>query len=101
MNEPCAIISPAGMLVGGSAVHYMQELCKSDKNGIAIVSYQVEGTPGRMLLERGVSSFQGKLTKCQAAVRQFDFSGHNSRTELFEILDTVKGSPEVLTVHGD
>ncbi|MGI0001797.1 MAG: MBL fold metallo-hydrolase RNA specificity domain-containing protein, partial [Nitrososphaeraceae archaeon] len=34
-------------------------------------------------------------------VRQFEFSGHNSRTELFEILDTVKGSPEVLTVHGD
>jgi putative mRNA 3-end processing factor len=101
VNEPCAIISPAGMLVGGSAVHYMQELCKNERNGIAIVSYQGEGTPGRMLLERGVLNFQGKVTKCHAAVRQFDFSGHNSRPELFEILNTVKGSPEVLTVHGD
>jgi putative mRNA 3-end processing factor len=101
VNEPCVIISPAGMLVGGSAVHYMQELCKSEKNGIALVSYQGEGTPGRMLLERGVSSFQGRMTKCHAAIRQFDFSGHNSRAELFEILNTVKGSPEVLTVHGD
>lgn len=101
VNEPCAIISPAGMLVGGSAVHYMQELCKNERNGIALVSYQGEGTPGRMLLERGVVNFQGKVTKCHAAVRQFDFSGHNSRPELFEILNTVKGSPEVLTVHGD
>ena len=101
VNEPCVIISPAGMLVGGSAVHYMQQLGKSEKNGIALVSYQGEGTPGRMLLERGVSSFQGKLTKCHAIVKQFDFSGHNSRSELFEILNTIKGSPEVLTVHGD
>lgn len=101
VNEPCAIISPAGMLVGGSAVHYMQELCKNERNGIALVSYQGEGTPGRMLLERGVLNFQGKVTKCHAAVRQFDFSGHNSRPELFEILNTVEGSPEVLTVHGD
>jgi putative mRNA 3-end processing factor len=101
VNEPCAIISPAGMLVGGSAVHYMQELCKNERNGIALVSYQGEGTPGRMLLERGVLNFQGKVTKCHAAIRQFDFSGHNSRPELFEILNSVKGSPEVLTVHGD
>ncbi|MGB7665579.1 MAG: MBL fold metallo-hydrolase [Nitrososphaeraceae archaeon] len=101
VNEPCVIISPAGMLVGGSAVHYLQELGKNERNGIALVSYQGEGTPGRMLLERGVSSFQGKLTKCHAAVKQFDFSGHNSRPELFEILNTIRGSPEVLTVHGD
>ncbi|HZD35763.1 MAG TPA: MBL fold metallo-hydrolase RNA specificity domain-containing protein [Nitrososphaeraceae archaeon] len=101
VNEPCVIISPAGMLVGGSAVHYMHELGKSERNGIALVSYQGEGTPGRMLLERGVSSFQGKLTKCRAAVKQFEFSGHNSRSELFEILNTIEGSPEVLTVHGD
>lgn len=101
VNEPCVIISPAGMLVGGSALYYTHELSKSNKNGIALVSYQGEGTPGRILLEKGVSSFQGKLTKCHAAVKQFDFSGHNSRSELFEILDRVQGSPRILTVHGD
>lgn len=36
-----------------------------------------------------------------AEVNRFDFSGHNSRSELFEILDKVKGNPQVLTVHGD
>lgn len=101
VNEPCVIISPAGMLAGGSAVFYTQQIATSDKNGIAIVSYQGEGTPGRMLLEKRVANFDGKVRKCYADVKKFEFSGHNSRSELFEILDRVKGNPKVLTVHGD
>lgn len=101
VNEPCAIISPAGMLVGGSAVFYTQAIAASDKNGIALVSYQGEGTPGRQLLEKRVATFDGKVRKCYADVKKFEFSGHNSRSELFEILDRVKGNPKVLTVHGD
>lgn len=101
VKEPCVIISPAGMLVGGSAVFYMQEIAKSDKNGIALVSFQGEGTPGRALLEKRVTIFDGKVRKCLADVRRFEFSGHNSRSELFEILDRIKGNPKILTVHGD
>ena len=101
VNEPCVIISPAGMLVGGTAIFYTQQIADSDKNGIAIVSYQGEGTPGRMLLEKRVANLDGKVKKCYADVKRFEFSGHNSRSELFEILDRVKGSPRVLTVHGD
>ncbi|HET7389382.1 MAG TPA: MBL fold metallo-hydrolase RNA specificity domain-containing protein, partial [Nitrososphaeraceae archaeon] len=101
VKEPCIIISPAGMLVGGSAVFYMQEVAKSDKNGIALVSFQGEGTPGRALLEKRVTILDGKIRKCLADVRRFEFSGHNSRSELFEILDRIKGNPKVLTVHGD
>jgi putative mRNA 3-end processing factor len=101
VEEPCVIISPAGMLVGGSAIFYTQQIANSEKNGIAIVSYQGEGTPGRMLLEKRVANFDGKIRKCYADVKRFEFSGHNSRSELFEILDRVKGNPKVLTVHGD
>ena len=101
VTEPCAIVSPAGMLVGGSALFYLQEISKNDKNGIALVSYQGEGTPGRLLLEKRMTKIDGRLHKCNAEVKQFDFSGHNSRKELFEILDRVKGNPYVLTVHGD
>lgn len=101
VSEPCAIISPAGMLVGGSAIFYMQQMADSDKNGIALVSYQGEGTPGRLLLDKKVANIDGKIKKCYADVRRFEFSGHNSRHELFEILDRVKGNPKVLTVHGD
>jgi len=100
-SEPCVIISPAGMLVGGSAIHYTQQVSGSDKNGIAMVSYQGEGTPGRLLLEKKVANIDGKIRKCYADVKRFEFSGHNSRSELFEILDRIKGNPKVLAVHGD
>ncbi|NDB32537.1 MAG: MBL fold metallo-hydrolase, partial [Nitrososphaeria archaeon] len=53
LSEPCVVISPAGMLVGGNAVFYLQELALNKKNGIALVSYQGEGTPGRRLLDSG------------------------------------------------
>ncbi|MDR4511258.1 MAG: MBL fold metallo-hydrolase [Nitrososphaeraceae archaeon] len=101
IKQPCVIISPAGMLVGGSAIFYMQNLMNSDKNGIALVSYQGENTPGRLLLEKKTFKMNGKIKKCFAQVKQFEFSGHNSREELFEILDRVKGNPTVLAVHGD
>jgi putative mRNA 3-end processing factor len=65
------------------------------------VSFQGERTPGRELLERRVATFDGKVVKCSADIKRFEFSGHNSRSELFEILDRLKGNPKVLTVHGD
>ena len=101
VKEPGVIISPAGMLVGGTAVFYLQEIAKDSKNGIAIVSYQGEGTPGKTLLEKRVTIFDGRVRKCLADVKRFEFSGHNSRSELFEILDRINGNPKVLTVHGD
>lgn len=101
VKEPSVIISPAGMLVGGTAVFYLQEIAKDSKNGVAIVSYQGEGTPGRTLLEKRVTTYDGRVRKCLADVKRFEFSGHNSRSELFEILDRVSGNPKVLTVHGD
>ncbi len=101
MEEPCVVISPAGMLVGGNAVFYLQHLAFDDKNGIALVSYQGEGTPGRKLLETGKVSTRGKDVNVTAEVKQFEFSGHADRNELFEMLKKIKGNPKVLTVHGD
>jgi putative mRNA 3-end processing factor len=101
VREPGVIISPAGMLVGGTAVFYLQEIAKDPKNGVALVSYQGEGTPGRALLDKKIVTYDGKMRKCLAEVNRFEFSGHNSRSELFEILDKIKGNPEVLAIHGD
>ena len=101
MEEPCVVISPAGMLVGGNAVFYLQHLAFDDKNGIALVSYQGEGTPGRKLLETGKVSTRGKDVNVTAELKQFEFSGHADRNELFEMMKKIKGNPKVLTVHGD
>lgn len=101
VKEPGIIISPAGMLVGGTAMFYLQEIAKNPNNGIALVSYQGKGTPGRLLLEKGLVSYDGKSKKSLAEVNHFEFSGHSSRTELLEILNKIKGNPEVFTVHGD
>jgi len=101
MEEPCVVISPAGMLVGGNAVFYLQQLSFDDKNGIALVSYQGEGTPGRKLLETGKVSTRGKDVNVTAEVKQFEFSGHADRNELFDMIKRIRGNPKVLTVHGD
>ena len=101
MGEPCVVISPAGMLVGGNAVYYLQQLSFDSKNGIALVSYQGEGTPGKKLLDTGKVSTRGKDLSVQAEVKQFQFSGHADRKELFEMIKTIKGNPKVWTVHGD
>ena len=101
LGEPCVIISPAGMLVGGNAVFYLQNLAFDSKNGIALVSYQGEGTPGRKLFETGKVSSRGQDMKVTAEVRQFEFSGHADRNDLFEMIKKIKGNPKVLTVHGD
>jgi len=101
LGEPAVIISPAGMLVGGSAVFYLQNLALDKRNGIALVSYQGEGTPGRKLLETGKVSIRGKELKAESEVRQFEFSGHADRTSLFEMMKKIQGNPKVLTIHGD
>lgn len=101
LEGPCVVISPAGMLVGGNAVFYLQEMAFDDKNGIALVSYQGEGTPGKTLLDTGKIQARGVSKKAAAQVRQFAFSGHSGRTDLFEMVKKIKGNPKVLTVHGD
>lgn len=101
LDEPAVIISPAGMLVGGSAVFYLQNLALDKKNGIALVSYQGERTPGRKLLETGRVSIRGKDFKAESEVRQFEFSGHADRAALFDFIKKIKGNPKVLTIHGD
>lgn len=102
VKEPAVIISPAGMLVGGASVFYNLKIAKSEKNGIAIVSFQVPGTPGRDLLDKRSVYINGEKVEVKAEVRRFDLSSHSGRKELIAMFkEKVKGSPKVLVVHGD
>jgi putative mRNA 3-end processing factor len=101
VKRPGVIVSPAGMLVGGASIFYNEHLSMDEKNGIAIVSFQVPGTPGRTLIDKGLTIYRGRPTKVKAEVRRFDFSSHSGKTTLLSDLTQVKGSPRYLTVHGE
>ncbi|HKW05493.1 MAG TPA: MBL fold metallo-hydrolase [Nitrososphaerales archaeon] len=101
VKTPGVIISPAGMLAGGASVFYNEHLATGQRNGISIVAFQVPGSPGRTLLDRGLTVINGKTTPVKAEVRRFDFSGHAGRSELFEIFKHVEGDPRVYAIHGD
>jgi len=101
IEKPGVIISPAGMLVGGASVFYNQRLSLKEKNGISLVSFQVPGTAGRTLLDRGLTLINGKPTKVRAQVKKFDFSSHSGKSILSADLKSIKGSPKFMTVHGE
>jgi putative mRNA 3-end processing factor len=101
VRRPGVIISPAGMLVGGASIFYNEHLSMDEKNGIAIVSFQVPGTPGRTLIDKGLTIYRGKPTKVKAEVRRFDFSSHSGKSTLLSDLKGIGGSPRFLTVHGE
>lgn len=101
VKTPSVIIAPAGMLMGGASVFYNQHISQVERNAITIVAFQAPGTPGRNLLERGLTLINGRPVPVKAEVRRFDFSGHSGRSELFEMLSRVRGKPKVYTIHGD
>ena len=94
------IISPAGMLKGGPAVFYISKIGKKANNAVFLVSYQIPGTPGRELLEKGVCLIDGKIRKVKARVEHFDFSSHCGASQLKEFVKKLGGNPKVFVVHG-
>ncbi len=99
-NKPGVIISPAGMLKGGPAAFYVQKVGKKQRNAVFLVSYQIPGTPGHELLEKGHCVIDGKMRKIKARVERFDFSSHSGASELKEIVSKLEGNPKVYVVHG-
>lgn len=101
IKDPSVIISTAGMLKGGPAAFYVSKLGKKASNAIFLVSYQIPGTPGKELLEKGVCTIDGKVRKVKARYKHFDFSSHCGASQLKEALQKLGGKPKVFVVHGD
>jgi putative mRNA 3-end processing factor len=95
------IVSPAGMLKGGASVFYMENIANTEQNGIFLVSYQVQGSPGRILLDEGRFMLHGKARKVKARVEKFDFSSHGGKTQLEETLREVDKKTRVFVIHGE
>lgn len=100
LKNPGVIISTAGMLKGGPAAFYVSKLGKKASNAIFLVSYQIPGTPGKELLEKGICTIDGKIRKIKARYQHFDFSSHCGASQLKEALRRLGGKPKVFVVHG-
>ncbi len=100
VDQQAAIITTSGMLSGGPAMSYIPEIRANPTNKITMTGYQVEGTPGRQLLETGSAEIDGQIMPISAQVEQYDFSAHADRTGLLEFLESYRETP-LLINHGD
>ncbi|MFC6823885.1 MBL fold metallo-hydrolase [Halopelagius fulvigenes] len=94
------IVTTSGMLSGGPAMTYVPAIRSNPTNKVALTGYQVEGTPGRELLESGRAELDGRVMPVSAQVEWYDFSAHADRGGLLSLLDSYRGS-RVLVNHGD
>ncbi|WP_227353198.1 MBL fold metallo-hydrolase [Haladaptatus salinisoli] len=94
------IVTTSGMLSGGPAMTYIPEIRSNPVNKLAMTGYQVEGTPGRELLDSGRAEIDGRVMPVSAHVEQFDFSAHADRDGLLALLESYRDS-RVLVNHGD
>jgi putative mRNA 3-end processing factor len=100
LKSPSVIVSPAGMLKGGPAAFYVSKIGKKASNAIFLVSYQIPGTPGKELMDKGICTIDGKVRKVKAHVEHFDFSSHCGASQLKDALRKLGGKPKVFVVHG-
>ncbi|WP_254542827.1 MBL fold metallo-hydrolase [Halomarina pelagica] len=99
-EQNAAIVTTSGMLSGGPAMTYVPEIRSNPTNKIAMTGYQVEGTPGRELLETGSAEIDGRVMPVGAQVEQHDFSAHADRDGLLEFLGAYRDA-RILVNHGD
>ena len=94
------IVTTSGMLSGGPAMTYVPAIRSSPTNKVALTGYQVEGTPGRDLLDTGSAELDGRRMPVSAQVEWYDFSAHADRDGLLDLLSSYRDA-RVLVNHGD
>jgi len=100
LEEPCAVVTTAGMLEGGPILSYLKQVSNDPKSGVFMTGYQVEETQGRRLLNEGVIHIDGQDYKVDCEIEKFDFSAHASQSNLVKAVK--KWSPrELMLVHGE
>lgn len=100
LEQPSIIVTTSGMLQGGPVVFYLKNLYNDKKSKIFLTGYQVQGTPGRSVLDTGRMMLEGTEVAVAMKVQKYDFSAHASRDNLFDAIKTC--NPEkVVLVHGD
>jgi putative mRNA 3-end processing factor len=99
-DQSTVIITTSGMLSGGPAMTYIPEIYANPVNKICFSGYQVEGTPGRQLLETGSAEIGNRHLRVSAQVERYDFSAHADGEGLRDFLSAYAETP-LLINHGD
>ncbi|THE65476.1 MBL fold metallo-hydrolase [Salinadaptatus halalkaliphilus] len=99
-EQNTVIVTTSGMLHGGPAMTYVPAIADHPTNKIAMTGYQVDGTPGRDLIETGSAELGDRVHSVSAQVEQYDFSAHADRDGLLAFLESYRDS-EILVDHGD
>jgi uncharacterized protein len=107
-ENPAIVMATSGMLEGGPSVEYFKELAPDPNNKIMFVSYQINGTLGRRVLDGAMSEVSmmdktGKVkvvpVRCQT--QKIDgFSGHSDFNQILNFVSRVKPK-RVLVNHGE
>ena len=108
-DSPCIILATSGMLEGGPVLDYFKNTASDKVNKILFVSYQVNGTLGRRVLDgaRQVSLLgrEGKVevVNINCGVEKLDgFSGHSDYNQLMSFVQKLRPKlRRVLVNHGE
>src|SRR5215472_4178189 len=106
---PAIIMATSGMLEGGPVLDYFEHIAPSEKNKILFVSYQVQGTIGRRVLDGGSQASlmeqNGKINivdvRCE--VQKIEgFSGHSDYNQIIRFVGKVRPKLQLVLVnHGE
>ncbi len=94
------IISSAGMLGGGPAVHYLRQIKDDANSKVIFTGYLVDGTPGRRLLQSGVFDNTEEHFEVKCELDKLDLSAHTDKTGLYHIIKKLNPGL-VVCAHGD
>jgi len=108
-GSPCIIIATSGMLEGGPVLDYFKNIAPYKQNKILFVSYQVNGTLGRRVMDgaRQVSILgkEGKIEviSINCSTERLDgFSGHSDYNQLMSFVQKLRPKlRRVLVNHGE
>ncbi|HUI85919.1 MAG TPA: beta-CASP ribonuclease aCPSF1 [Nitrososphaerales archaeon] len=106
---PAIIMATSGMLEGGPVLEYFENIAPSERNKILFVSYQVQGTLGRRVLDgssqASLMDEGGKIkivdVKCE--VQKIEgFSGHSDYNQIIRFVGKLRPKlQQVLVNHGE
>src|SRR5215213_733888 len=107
-ENPAIVMATSGMLEGGPSVEYFKELAPNPKNKIMFVSYQINGTLGRRVLDGAMSevsmmdkSGKVKVVPVRCQTQKIDgFSGHSDFNQIMNFVSRIRPK-RVLVNHGE